>query len=326
MKKSTQNTENGMNGTLAQLLPIQIVFITQKRQKKIISEIHFHSFSDNSKSITDTATPTTSAPHQNVQADKRTDFAKNEVTLGLRSSIRCVSSGKGLALLLSSKIRPKYIVDQIIVMTLTKNANSKVFCVPDLDAALLDVLGFSCQCLAISEGRNELWTWILEKSKQFPLPNSFGKSKTTKVLKTTKVERMDVETPSTVAVESNKIDIATLHLRKETSDERAFIPHGRSMRTDNVNDFIALGAPNLQLDTIRPQHQLISKIQRTNISDAKTRPRLENAFAVKGPIKKKSNKVQNQQFRANKVNYLALKVNRVQPNAEKIRNKNKNKK
>lgn len=290
--------------------------------KKVIQKF-VSVFSDDSKPTATPVTPTISASLQNVQINKRMDFA-NKVKLGLRSSIRCVSSGKGLALFLSSKIRPKYIVDQIIIMTLTKNANSKVFCVPDLDAALLDVLGFSCQCLAILEDQNELWSWILEKSKQFLLPKSFEKSKTTKA------EQMDVEytvTPSIVAKESNKVDIATLYLRKECSNERAFIPRGTISRNNADNDFISLGESNLKIVTIRPENHLLSRIHRTDKSDAKTCSRLGNALAERRPsIKKKQTKIHNQQFHTNKVNYLTLKVNRVQPNIEKSRNKNKKKK
>lgn len=279
--------------------------------------------SNNAKPATSTVTLTTSTSHQNVnQINKSIDFG-NKVTLGLRSSIRCVSSGKGLALFLSSKIRPKYIVDQIIIMTRTKNANSKVFCVPDLDTALLDVLGFSCQCLAILEDQNELWSWILEKSKQFPVPKSLEKSGTTKA------EQMDVEltiTPPIVANESKKVDLATLHLRRESSNKREFIPHGTITKNIAGNDFISLGESNLKIDNIRPEHQLLSKVRTTEKPDGKIRSRLNNALADRPSIQKNQRKMQNKPFSTNKVNYLSLKVNRVQPNSEKIRNKNKTKK
>lgn len=227
--------------------------------------------------------------------------------LGLRSSIRHVTSGNRLALFISSTIRPKYVVDQIIVMALTKNTKSTVFCVPHLDEALLKVLGFSCQCLAILESQNEIWNWIIDKSKQFPLPTSFEKSKTPKI------EQMEVEyvaRPSTVSSEISKIDVTTLYLRKDNSNERAFIPHGTISRNDTVNDFISLGVTSVKIDNIRPKHQLISKIQGTE----------------KPIAKKKIMKAHNPQFHANKVNYLTLKVNRVQPNSDKIRKKKKNKK
>lgn len=207
-------------------------------------------------------------------------------------------------------------------MTLAKNANSKIFCVPEMDVALFEVLGFSCQCLAILEDENKIWNWIVEKSKQFPLPKSFGKSKSSLT------ERMDIEyteKPKIIANEISHIDVTTLHLRKEISNERAFIPHGTISRTNAENDFISLGETNLKIDNIRPKHQLISKIQRNEKPDAKTCSRLENALSQKLSMKKKIIKTQNQKFHANKVNYLSLKVNRIQPNTEKIRNKNKKK-
>lgn len=188
-------------------------------------------------------------------------------------------------------------------MTLTKNTNSKVFCVPDMDEAMLKALGFSCQCLAILESQNEIWNWILDKSQQFPLPVSFEKSKTSKI------EQMEVEytaKSSYVPNESSAIDVATLYLRKENSNERAFIPHGTISRNNTGNDFISLGSTSLKIENIRPKHQLISKIQRTE-----------------KPIVKK--KTHNLQFHTSKVNYLTLKVNKVQPNTAKIKNKNKKK-
>lgn len=248
----------------------------------------------------------------------------NKVILGLRSSIRCVSSGRRLALFISSKIRPKYVVDQIIIMALTKNTNSIVFCVPDMDVTLLEVLGFSCQCLAILEDQNEVWNWILEKSKQFPLPKSFYTSKSPKI------EQMDVqytEKPVTVSNDSNKIDTATLYLRKVNSNERAFIPSGTITRNKGENDFISLGETNLKIQRIRPEHQLISKIQKTEKPHAKSRSKLENKLSNELSMKKKIMKTKKQQQpHANKGNYLALKINRVQPNTEKIRIKNKKKK
>lgn len=242
------------------------------------------------------------------------DFA-NQVVIGLRSSIRYVSSGNRVVLFISSKIRPKYIVDQIIIMTLTKNPNSKIFCVPEMSSALLDVLGFSCQCLAIVNDKNEIWNWALEKSKQFPVPKSLHKSKAPKV------EQMNVEhisKPSIGANECEEFDVSALYLRKGNSTERAFIPHGTILTSNSSNDFISLGDTNVQIETIRPKHQMISQIQRREKLAAS---KLENVFSEKISFKKKTHN--QQQFNANKVNYLSLKVNRVQPNPQKIRNKNK---
>lgn len=286
-------------------------------KNQLINQLIFGS-SDNTKADPNTGTPTSI----HVESGRKTEFA-NKVILGLRSSIRSASSGKRLALFISSKIRPKYVVDQIITMTLTKNSNSKIFCVPEMDVAFFEVFGFSCQCLAILDDQNEIWNWIVEKSKQFPLPKSFGK------FKSSLTERMDIEyteKPKIVASEISQIDVTTLHLRKDISNERAFIPHGTILSRKNAeNDFISLGETNLKIDNIRPKHQLISKIQRNEKPDAMTCSMLGNALSEKLSMKKKIIKTQNQKFHANKVNYLSLKVNRIQPNTEKVRNKNKKK-
>ncbi|KAJ6645352.1 hypothetical protein Bhyg_00557, partial [Pseudolycoriella hygida] len=231
------------------------------------------------------------------------DNFSGKVTLGLRSSIRCVSTGNRIALFISSNIRPKYVVDQIITMTLTKNAKSKVFCVPDLDAALSKVLGFSCQCLVIPDRQNEMWNWISEKSKQFPLPNCFEERHAIKA------KGMDVkynQTTSVCANESEAVDVSKIYLRKENSNERVFVPSGTTL-TKSGNDFIALGDFNLKFDPIRSKNQMISK---TQTAEQRSDSKREKKFLMN----KKKPKESNQQFHIKKVNYLPLKVNRVQPN------------
>lgn len=201
-------------------------------------------------------------------------------------------------------------------MTITKNRNSRVLCVPDMDVALLDVLGFSCQCLAMLEDRNEIWHWAMEKSKQFPLPNSLKKSELTEEMET-------ACTPTMVSDDKNEFDVSTLHLKKETVSQRAFIPHGTTMGTDTTNDFISLGKTDLKIENIRPKHQLISMSRKHENPVTNKISKKRNEQFGKFISKKKMITSDNQQFHNKKCNYLPLKVNRIQPNADKIRNKKK---
>ncbi|KAG4065603.1 hypothetical protein HA402_012593 [Bradysia odoriphaga] len=260
----------------------------------------------------------TTSSQQNVPTKK--DLSSDKVILGLRSSIRCVSSGRTVALFISSKIRPKYIVDQIIIMAVTKNPNSRILCVPDMDAALQDVLGFSCQCLAVVDDQNEIWNWSVEKSKQFAVPKSLQESKPV-------TERMDIDAKPQEKrpVVRDEVDVSALHLHKENGNDRAFIPSGTMSTKDTGNDFISLGSINVNIANIRPIHQMISKDQKVGKTGAKTifKP---NLLAEKFPTKHKVKTANKQRYHNhNKFNYLPLKVNKIQANADKIRNKNKKK-
>lgn len=205
-------------------------------------------------------------------------------------------------------------------MTLTKNNDSKIFCVPNMGEELLEVLGFSCQCLAILESQSEIWSWILSKSKEFPLPERLN------CANLSKTERMDVDNSESLEKakhENNKVDVTTLYLRKENGNERAFIPRGsvfRDLGQNTVDDFISLGETSLKINNIRPTHQMISKIQRLEKPVAK-----HLLPPGRFSMKKKNQKGHKQTLHSNKVNYVSLKVNRVQSNPEKNRNKNKKK-
>lgn len=313
-KNLRRNSEASINQSPGKIYIIGIISSSQLIffKFKIINNFASISSDKSNESTNTEPAPTSTSSHQN-------DFAANTVIIGLRSSIRSVSSGKTVALFISSKIRPRYIIDQIILMTVTKNVNSRIFCVPDMDVALLDVLGFSCQCLAMLEEENEIWNWSLEKSKQFPLPKSFKKSSHPAT------EAMDVQSMPIVVNESSNVDLSTLYLRRQSPDQRAFIPHGTILRKDKTNDFISLGEMNPKMDIIQPKHQMISKNQQTERSVAQSITKQSNVgkFRMK---KKMATPHHDQHFHSNKVNYLPLKINRVQPNAEKNRNKNKKKK
>lgn len=191
---------------------------------------------------------------------------------------------------------------------------------------LFEVLGFSCQCLVILESENDIWNWSLKKSTDFPLPVRFDFEKPVVT------ERMEVESSEsqTIRYEDDKIDFATLYLRKENATERAFTPRvtvTKDIGNKFINDFIPLGETSIKIDNIRPKHQMISKIQIFDKSVTKTNVKSDNLLlAQRFSSKKKNHKKHNQTFHQNKVNYVSLKINRVQPNPEKYRNKKKNKK
>ncbi|XP_037032717.1 uncharacterized protein LOC119071772 isoform X2 [Bradysia coprophila] len=279
-----------------------------------------HKSSDDPKATTSIKASTNTSSQQNVTTNK--DSLSDKVILGLRSSIRCVSSGRTVALFISSKIRPKYIVDQIIIMAVTKNPNSSILCVPDMDAALQNVLGFSCQCLAVVDDQNEIWNWSVEKFKQFAVPKSLRKFE----LPVTERMNIDGEPQRKRPVVRDEVDVSALYLHKANVNGRTFIPSGTMSTKDAGNDFISLGSIGLNIANIRPKHQMISKDQKADKTGAKTifKP---NVLSEKFPTKHKLKTARKQRLHHNhnKFNYLPLKVNKIQANADKVRNKNKKK-
>lgn len=205
-------------------------------------------------------------------------------------------------------------------MVVTKNPKSSILCVPDMDTALLDVLGFPCQCLAVVDEQSDIWSWSTDTSKQFPLPKSFKKSKQPVT------DRMEIDVePAVKRPVTDEIDVSALHLHKENTNSRAFIPGGAVFTKDPGNDFISLGRINLNVDNIRPEHQMISKDRKSETIGAKTTFK-QNVVSEKWSAKHKMKPAHKQQRpHHNKLNYLPLKVNRIQANPDKIRNKNKKK-
>lgn len=210
-------------------------------------------------------------------------------------------------------------------MVITKNPTSRILCVPDMDAALHDVLGFSCQCLAVVDDQTAIWNWSVEKCKQFVVPKSFHKAKP----KPPVTEQMDIDVEHAEkrpVIVSDEIDVSALHLPKDGVNGRAFIPKGTILAKDTGNDFISLGSINLNIDNIRPKHQMISKNQGKEKFSSKTTFKADarsEKFAAKHKMKPAHK--QRLHHHQNKFNYLPLKVNRIQPNPDKIRNKNKKK-
>lgn len=235
-------------------------------------------------------------------------------TIGLNAALRLIQKPMSVRshcdlLLLSADIRPKFVVEQILVLALSGNRKLHCFLVPGLRELLSNRLGISsCMCVALQRIRNvsafsAVGLHIAHLARKHPIPDQYHRQtwRDTKTIKNKKAAPTIAEHNKS-SLPATTVDDGSLYIQR-TDDQpqrRAFIPAGTVFRTessDNWSDYIGLvGAAS--------SSSSLSQTPTANKMITKKMSALE--------LMKRKMKVP-------KVTYIGLTVNRVQSNPNKIK-------
>lgn len=240
-------------------------------------------------------------------------------------------------LLISSYIRPKFIVEQVIQLAFAHNACTKVICARELTPNIAQQFSLSaCICLSFSSihtdaNFSKFYAAIERMASRYQIPSHLkavsGKLNTSELpVKMDTVE--STKTPSEDHVVPF-LDLNRLYLTKlRDCSERCFVPAGTvkaaTIPTENWSDFISLndtpasGRRSGDDSSVKPlTYHLMQAMVNAKASGSKK----------KKHKKFDSNSVQQPNTKTYKGSYIPLNVHKIQANPNKVHKlKKKNKK
>lgn len=205
---------------------------------------------------------TLNAVRPSTFADLNSMWKSPYCTIGLNSTLRRLNTVSSISrpapicdlLLLAADIRPKFIVDQVILLAVGHNPNVRCLLVPDLQRLLspADVLGTpSCMCVSFANCAEEAafepaCALAAELARRYPMPASHQRQLLADQATTVTVASV-TERVSQLALESVRLDQIYVHRHASAGQpERAFVPAGTVFETvpspaGGWSDYISLG-------------------------------------------------------------------------------------
>lgn len=85
------------------------------------------------------------------------------IRFGLRESTKSLKSANTRLVAISADLKPRYVVNRIILLANTYNKEINYLCLPNMDKLIQKLLGFSCFALTITDNQShefdELFNW-----------------------------------------------------------------------------------------------------------------------------------------------------------------------
>lgn len=216
-------------------------------------------------------------------------------------------------LIISADLKPRYIVNQIILQAISSNEHIIIFLVSNLNNLLQELVKFSCYAFVILddgiEQLPELYSWSKEISiKYHPIPeliDSYFKQRKRSLISK---EDSKCTTEPSCHSETKDVNVNSLYLTKEDS-QRGFIPNN---------------AINLKPSTLRVGS--IKRIKADFISlDLQENDKIQFATASH-PVRKKKHFKKEKKSQASLKLYQPLIIHKVQNSSNKIKKKRNKKK
>lgn len=222
-------------------------------------------------------------------------------------------------LIISADLKPRFVVNQIILLALGANQETRILCVPNMDKLMQPILNFPCFAFVIS---NESWSrfsaldeWTAELvEKHFPVSDVneayFGQQKDDKTTCSMEIDEPETKSAKKFGSVEEKIDLNSIYLTRDKSEpnQRVFVPKNA-----------------INMKPIALELESLNKIKSDYIS-------LDAYGSSAGPSSsqnpnntKESEKKLKRKRKTPLVLYRALTVHKVQSNPNKVK-KNKNKK
>jgi len=245
--------------------------------------------------------------------NKINKFDKNIITFGLHSVLRLLKKGKLCPVLVSTDLKPHFIVKQLILLGFTQNRNIKFLCVPELDNMLEKFIPFNCKIIGIAEQTAGTYktinNWINEESKMFSIPEhliNLHKNNTTEITQN------DEKNTKVLVDDCDNEKITDCHLSRQAHQRRrVFLPSNVQIKKKIIkNDFLSFNdsPDNMEIDEAKDSDE--EKIQHEKKKEL-LRETLQNLI-----IPKTDKKIPKQQF-------ISLQVKKIQGNIHKVKKKNK---
>lgn len=164
------------------------------------------------------------------------------ITLGLNASIRKLKSEEISSVLISTEIKPKFIINQIICLIISNYQTTKILCVPNLKLITEEIFGISSLLMII---RNQMLplieNWVRNKSENYPIPKeliqyygnkNINEKQDSKNIPEIKIKEIKAGTSNLQKHKSSKesnhnnvINFNDLYLKRPSEKyQRAFIP------------------------------------------------------------------------------------------------------
>lgn len=157
--------------------------------------------------------------------------------------MRQLKTGRVSTLVVSADLKPRYIVNQIILLAFARNPAVRVLCVPQLNQLLREIVPFACFCMAITSDAAADLEPVVEwckatVAKHHPKPED----RTVIDLKLYSSIGQSDEC-SKNAIEMEDVSFERLYLLRKPSGTRSFVPANASDAVTDApkNDFISLG-------------------------------------------------------------------------------------
>lgn len=152
------------------------------------------------------------------------------ITFGLSSTLRRIKNGMSRILVLSADLKPRYVINQIILLALARNETVHIFCVPNLEHEMRSLVDFACFAFAIGDVEMSPWKQVFAWCKtmtieRYPVPELIRAYFDAHRRRTSsKNETIPMETESVVAIAD--VPLSHVHLVRPSAapERRAFIP------------------------------------------------------------------------------------------------------
>lgn len=225
-------------------------------------------------------------------------------TIGLNATLRLLNKDTDVnVLIISASIRPKHIVDQILMLALRQHSSIRILCVPRLNELLTESIGFSsCLCFSLSGDLTHpslqgLLQLVNTLASRFTTPSSYLRPTPNEA----KSDNPQDDGPLKAKRQLSPICFERIYLEKPVAG-RSFVPEGtvfQSKPTNDWSEFISFGTAD-------------KSVTKRSLNTGK-----HQSGSQKGkPHFKKHSTTNDHKFKAN---YINLSVNRVQGNPNKVK-------
>lgn len=167
--------------------------------------------------------------------------------------MRRLKVGRIRLLVLSADLKPRYVINQIILLALARNEAIRILCVPNLEEEIKQVVDFQCLAFAIedtdSSEFHKLFDWCqILTTERYPVPPLIGAYFDARRQRSSENETvpMETETASIICGPCDVTPLSDLHLTRSNAagGQRAFIPK-------NATNFKPLSFEVTSLDKIK---------------------------------------------------------------------------
>lgn len=168
---------------------------------------------------------------------------RRSTIFGLSACVSQLRHGRVQILVLSADLKPRYVVNQIILLALAHNPDTRVLCLTRLNERLSAIVPFSCFCMAITtdgpDALRPLVDWCKAIIDQYhPNPNLNVRQ----VKKRVPIESSSPAEGVKDSAEMEDVSFDNLYLTKSTKGTRSFVPSNAIKSVQTTNDFISLGS------------------------------------------------------------------------------------
>lgn len=167
------------------------------------------------------------------QINKLCYFHRRPFTYGLSSVLRRLKGGRVRVVILSADLKPRYVINQIILLALARNVTITILCVPNLEQEMKSLLDFQCFAFAINDSDSselhKLFEWCqIVTSERHPVPKLIREYFRTRQQTSSAIDSIPMEMDNALAQRSTNVErsLRDLHLIRSSTapEQRAFIP------------------------------------------------------------------------------------------------------